>query len=469
MNKVKLSYFFGDKAFYKKVLAVALPMIIQNGITNFVNLLDNIMVGSVGTEPMAAVAIVNKLIFVYICCLFGGCAGVGIFTAQFYGKGDYDGVKKCFRLKLYTALTILSVALVTLTFAGESLISLFLHEGSETGDLALTLEYAKEYLSIIVIGLIPQAISECYAGTLRETQHTALPMAAGATAVFTNLVLNYILIFGNFGAPALGIKGAAIATVTSKFIEFFIIAITVHVRKDKYPFFVGAYRKVTLSLSFVSNVLKKSLPLLVNEAFWASGTAAMAYCYSLRGLAVVAGYNISTTVTDIFNIVALAFGNAIAIIVGNLLGANKMDEAKRSDAQLIVFAVIISIGLGAILFAFAPFFPLLYKNTAEEAKQLATSFLRIYSVYLVINVVACSCYFTLRAGGKTFITFLFDSVFMICVNFPFTFVLAYFTDMPIVPLYALSLSIEIIKCVMGIIFIKSGKWMQNIVKEEPAP
>ena len=462
--KNKLNYFFGDRTFYAKALSVAVPIMVQNGITNFVNLLDNIMVGSVGTEQMSAVAIVNKLIFVYNLCLFGGCAGVGIFTAQFYGKNDYEGVKKSFRLKLYTTISLLALVQVILNLFGESLISLFLHEGGETGDLALTLQYAKQYLSVIVIGLIPQAFTECYSSTLRETEHTQLPMKAGICAIATNLILNYILIFGHFGVPALGVRGAAIATVISKFVELSVVAGFVHRRNSKYSFLHGVYKTLKVPAEFIKAVLPKSLPLLVNEAMWAIGVAALTYCYSLRGLAVVAGYNISSTITDIFNVATLAFGNAIAIIVGNLLGADRMEEAKRTDVRLIVFSFMVCTGLAVVLFLSAPLFPMLYKNTAKEAKDLAVIFLRIYSVYLLVNTLSSASYFTLRSGGKTIITFLFDSVYMICVNFSFTFILAKFTDIHIIPLYALSLSVDIIKATVGLILVKSGKWMQNIVR-----
>ena len=462
--KQKLSYYFGDRAFYAKALSVAVPIMIQNGITNFVNLLDNIMVGAVGTEPMSAVAIVNKLIFVYNLCLFGGCAGVGIFTAQFYGKGDYDGVQKSFRLKLYTNLCLLAAALTVLITAGPTLIELFLHEGSETGDLAKTFEYAKEYLSVILIGIIPQAATEAYSSTLRETEHTTLPMKAGIAAIVTNLSLNYVLIFGHFGAPALGVRGAAIATVIAKFVELSVIMLTVRL-KDTYAFLHGIYNTLRVPLDFVKMVLPKSVPLLINEALWATGVTALTYCYSLRGLAVVAGYNISTTVTDIFNVATIAFGNAIAIIVGNLLGANRMKEAKQTDARLIVFSFMVSCGLAVILFLSAPLFPKLYTETAEEAKNLATSFLRVYSVYLLVNTISSASYFTLRSGGKTILTFLFDSVYMVCVAFPVAFLLAKFTAMPIVPLYACTLSVDIIKAVVGICLVKSGRWMQNIVNQ----
>lgn len=460
--KEKFRYFFGDRHFYAKALSVAVPIMVQNGITNFVNLLDNVMVGAVGTEQMSAVSIVNKLIFVYNLCLFGGCAGVGIFTAQFYGKGDYDGVKKTFRLKLYTNVCLLALSMVILLTAGPSLIELFLHEGSEKLDLARTFGYAKDYLAVILFGIIPQAFTEAYASTMRETEHTTLPMKAGICAIVTNLTLNYILIFGHFGAPALGVKGAAIATVIAKFVELAVLSISVHT-KEAYRFLHGVYKTLLVPLSFVRSVLPKSVPLLINEALWAIGVTSLTYCYSLRGLAVVAGYNISTTVTDIFNVATLAVGNAIAIIVGNLLGANKMKDAKKTDARLIVFALLVSLVLAVILFFCAPLFPALYSKTDPEAKALAVSFLRVYSFYMLVNTLASSAYFTLRSGGKTVITFLFDSVYMLCVAFPVAFCLAKFTALPIVPLYAITLSVDIIKAAVGMYLVKSGKWMQNIV------
>lgn len=459
----KLSIFFGDKNFYKKVLTIAIPIMVQNGITNFVNLLDNIMVGNVGTEQMSAVAIVNKLMFVFILCLFGGCAGVGIFTAQYFGKGDYEGVKKTFRLKLLTNLAVLAIAFTVTGLFQDNLISLYLNDIDNAGNTDLIFGYAKQYIAIIMIGMIPQAVTEAFSSTLRETEHTKLPMVAGGCAVLTNLCLNYVLIFGHFGAPALGVQGAAIATVISKFVELAIIAVVIKAKSD-YSFLHGAFKTLLVPVSFVKQVLPKSIPLLLNETGWAMGVASLAFCYSLRGTMVVAGFNISSTITDIFNVVSLAFGNAIAIMVGNLLGADKMEEAKKTTWRMITFSVLISIGLGIILFSCSSLFPMLYSGTDAEAKFLASSFLKIYSVYLLINTVACSCYFTLRSGGKTFITFIFDSIFMLCVAFPFTYVFATFTSLPIVPLYALSLSVDILKCVIGLILIKSGKWMQNIVK-----
>ena len=197
--------YVGDKAFYKTVLAIALPIMLQNGITNFVSLLDNIMVGQVGTEQMSGVAIVNQLIFVFNLLVFGTVAAGGIFTSQYHGKGNVDGVRQTFRFKLIAGTVILAVAVLIFALFNKQLIGLYLNDGSQEGDLELTLSYGVDYIWIMLIGLVPYTFSQAFAGTLRETEETLLPMIAGLAAVVVNCVGNYILIFGKFGAPELGV------------------------------------------------------------------------------------------------------------------------------------------------------------------------------------------------------------------------------------------------------------------------
>ena len=220
--------FIGDKAFYQKVLFLAVPMIIQNAITSFVSFLDNIMVGQIGTEQMSGVAIINQLMFVFNICIFGGVSGAGIFGTQYYGKGDYEGQKYTFRFKLYACLIITGIALLLFGFADESLISLYLSDNGSIGDISLALGYAQEYLTIMMIGLIPFAISQTYINTMRESGQSLVPMIASITAVLTNLVLDYILIFGILSIPAMGVAGAALATVIARFIECLIVVIWTH-------------------------------------------------------------------------------------------------------------------------------------------------------------------------------------------------------------------------------------------------
>ena len=217
--------FIGDRKFYKMVMAVAVPIMIQNGITNFVSLLDNIMVGRVGTEQMSGVAIVNQLLFVYYLCIFGGLAGAGIFTAQYFGQKDDEGIRHTFRYKIWIALILTLGAILIFIFGGETLIQVYLNGNCDGGDLQAALMYGKKYLSIMMFGLPAFMLLQVYVCTLRECGETVIPMKAGLCAVFCNLVLDYLLIFGKFGFPQLGVAGAALATVIARYIEALIVIV----------------------------------------------------------------------------------------------------------------------------------------------------------------------------------------------------------------------------------------------------
>ena len=196
---------------------IALPIMIQNAITNFVGMLDNIMVGRVGTDSMSGVAIVNQLMFIYYLCIFGGLAGVGIFTSQYYGSGDDEGIRHTVRIQVIMGAVLTGLGILIFRLFSDPLISLYLHSDDGIGDAAMTLLYAKGYLRIMYFGLMPFALSQVYANTLRSTGETVVPMYAGIAAVAVNLVGNYILIYGKFGAPAMGAEGAAAASGSSAF------------------------------------------------------------------------------------------------------------------------------------------------------------------------------------------------------------------------------------------------------------
>lgn len=454
---------FGDKAFYKMVLGVAVPIMIQNGITNFVGLLDNIMVGRIGTEQMSGIAIVNQLLQVFNLAIFGAISGAGIFTAQFYGCRNHKGVQQTFRFKLYICAAILVLGVSVLLCRGDSLILMYLHgEGNEAA-LEATLGYGRQYLLVMLAGLLPFAVEEIYAGTLRECGETKLPMMAGVIAVCVNLVLNYLLIFGKFGFPELGVVGAAVATVVSRYVQAAVVIVWTHTHSARMPFIVGAYREFRIPGLLAGNILKKGTPLMVNEIMWAAGIAVLNQCYSMRGLDAVAALNISTTISNLFNVVFMAMGSAISIIVGQLLGAGKMKEAKETDTRLIAFAVMSCIVLGSIMCLLAPLFPMLY-NTTDAVKELAKNLLRMAALCMPLWAFMHATYFTLRTGGKTIVTFLFDSVFLWVVTTPIAYVLSRYTDMHILYLYLSCQLLDIIKCAIGFILVKKGVWIQNIVE-----
>lgn len=457
--------YVGDKKFYKMVLAVAIPIMIQNGITNFVSLLDNIMVGQIGTEQMSGVAIVNQLVFVFNLCIFGVISGIGIFGAQFWGKKDYEGVRETFRFKMMSCTVIGLGAILLLKAFSTELISLFLHEGGSSGDIVKTLEYGKEYLAIILIGLIPFSINQAYSSTLRETGETMLQMKAGIAAVTVNMMFNYVLIFGKLGMPVLGARGAAIATVIARFVECIIIVSYTHKHKKKYIFIEDAYSSMKVSGVLIKHIFIKGTPLMCNELLWAAGMSMMTQCYSLRGLAVIAAINIANTISNLFSVVYISMGSAVSIIIGQLLGAGKMEEAKDTDRKLIFFSVTSCVVIAIFMIILAPAFPAIY-NTTDEVKALAANFIIVLALSMPLLAFTNAAYFTLRSGGKTVVTFLFDSVFVWLCSIPTAFVLSRYTSINIVWVYFICQMLEFIKCTIGFVLVRSGVWIENIVVEK---
>ncbi len=457
-----LKKYFGTWDFYKKVLVLTLPIMAQNGITNLVNMLDNVMVGAVGTLPMTGVTVSNTLLFVFNLCIFGIVSGAGIFSAQFFGNNDNVGVQRSFRLKIYFALVLAAVGIAVLLIFGENLISLYLKGEGTAEDRALTLNYAKEYLKIMLLGLIPFALSQCWSGTLRECNRPVIPMCAGFVAMGVNIVLNYVLIFGKLGLPAMGVKGAAIATVISRFAEFLTLAVWTRVTHKKNPFIVGVFKTLSVPLDLTKSILKKGLPLMLNEALWATGMATVNQCYSLRGLEVVAANNILQTFFNVFSVAFMAVGVGVGIILGQMLGANETEKARDTCRKLITFSVLVSVVVGAVFFVSAYVIPQVY-NTTVSVKATATALMQICAFAMPIDAFAHASYFTMRSGGKTGVTLIFDSGFVWAVSVPTAMLLVNLTSLNILWIYGVVQAMNLIKCIMGYIFIKKGYWINRVV------
>ena len=453
---------FGDRDFYAQVVAVVVPIIIQNTVSNVVSLLDNVMVGRVGTLQMSAVAIVNQLLFVFNLCIFGGLAGAGIFATQYAGAHDDKGVRDCFRVEWMIALSMLACALVVLIAFPKRLIGMYLAQETVQADAAATLGFGMDYLTVMLWGLLPFGVSQVYASTLREVGETRLPMFASVAAILVNLVFNYFLIFGKCGFPKLGVTGAAIATVLSRYVETAIIMVYTHMKSHHFGFIRGAYRSLRVPKPLMISILRRGTPLLVNEFLWSSGMAVLLQCYSVRGLDVVAACNIATTVSNLFKVVFLSMGNAVAIMVGQALGANDIERAKNCTWRLMTLSVGSNLIMATLLALFAPAIPNIY-NTEPHVRQIATQLIYVVAVMMPAYSFSHCCYFTLRSGGKTIITFLFDSVFTWCVNVPAAWLLAYKTGLGIVPLYFGVQALEMVKVVVGFVLVKKGVWIHNIV------
>ena len=463
--KQYLRRYLGDRSFYRMVIALILPIIVQQGVTSFVNLLDNVMVGALGTAQMSGVAITNQLIFVYNLTLFGGLSGAGIFGAQFFGHSDYDGMRHSMRFKLIFGVAATAIAIVLFALRGDSLVRLFLDSEANAGtDVAVTLGYAHDYIRVILWGLPAFMLVQCYAGTLRETGETVVPMVASVCAIFVNLIGNYLLIFGKLGLPELGVVGAAIATVLSRYVELAIVAVYTHKNAERFPFIKGVYRSLRIPLELVRRIAITGTPLLANELLWSLGTTFVNRNYSTRGLTVVAAMNIQSTAWMLFSIIMMAMGNAVSILVGQKLGAGKVEEAKDFDRKLLFFSVVSHIAIGVIVIACAGFIPMLY-NTETEVRELATRLLIVAGIALPIHAYIHCAYFTIRSGGRTFITMLFDSVYTWCIPVVLSLLLCRFTALPVATVFLIVQLSDVIKLFIAIPMLRSGFWAKNIIEK----
>ena len=456
--------YIGDKAFYKTIIFMVIPMILQMLITNLVSLIDNIMVGQLGTDPMNGVSIVNQFVFVFNVTIFGAVAGPSIFGAQFFGKGDHEGQKYTFRFRLLVCTAIIALAALICSIFGSQLISLFISKKSSHEQTEAILKNGMEYLKIMIVGFIPFGIGQAYSSVIRECGETKIPMAGAMSAIGINVLLDYGLIFGKLGLPELGVRGAAWATVIAKTFEALVVIVWAHTHHDRNKYIIGLFRGFSIPSKLVSDMIVRGIPMLFNEFLWSLGMSTVMQCYSVRSADVVAARNISSVMTNLFSSVYIQMGACIAIIVGAKLGANKLDDARDTDNKMLFFAVVSAAAVGLLTIPLAPLFPALYK-TEQHIRDLATYMIIIQAFAMPLWSYTNACYFTLRSGGKTGITFLFDFGFTWFIMIPLAYILSHFTSLDIRIVFAIVTYSEIIKVAIGYFMVRSNVWINNIVDD----
>ena len=464
--------FIGTKAFYRSVLVILLPLVIQQGISSAVNLLDNLMVGSLGEESLSAVSVVNQILMVFNLTIFGGLSGVSIFGAQFAGKADVDGMRQAFRAKLYFILAVVTIGVMLLGWGGEGFINLFLAGEVDASRAALALSEALDYLHIMLWGLLPFALVQAYAGSMREMGKTVATMTGSIISILTNLVLNFLLIYpvrelNVFGASftmwgaGMGVRGAAVATVISRFVEMVFVLTYAHLHQNRYIFLKGAFRNGYVPLHLLKRIAVTGTPLMLNEVLWSLGMTFINQCYSTRGMTALAALNITSTAWNLFCIIMFAMGNAVSIMVGQCLGQGDKAAARDTDNKLLFITVVSHLLLGGLLCLCAGIIPTWFDVT-EETRRLAHQTLIIAGAALPIHAFLHATYFTIRSGGKTFITFLFDSVYTWCVPAVLAFCLSRLTDVSVVVIYFAIQFIDVIKLVIGLLMLRSDFWANDI-------
>ena len=449
----------------KAVMTMALPSMLSMLINIVYNLADTFFVGQTGdSNQVAAVSVSMPLFLLFIATgnLFGvgGCA----FISRSLGEGRKDRVKTISAFCIYASIAVgLVLGIIFFTLKNQILMLVGASEN--------TLGLAADYLKWVALGA-PSIVLAITASNLVRGEGAAKESMIGSViGQITNIILDPIFIlhtgdklFGinmPFGFD-MGVAGAAIATVLSRYVEAAIVIGWTHRHTEKNAFAKGLYSTLKVPANLTKKILVKGTPLLFNETLWASAMAMLTQCYSIRGLNVVASLNISNTINNVFNIVFIALGDSVAIIVGQLLGAGDMKKARDTDNKMIAFSVMCCTCVAMVMFVMAPLFPMLY-NTNDEARELAKYLIMITAFFMPQNAFLHATYFTLRSGGKTIITFLFDSVFIWCVSVPIAFVLSRYTGIHVLVIYACVQLADLIKCVIGFVLVKKGVWLQNIV------
>lgn len=444
---------FGDRYFYKKVYTVAIPIILQQFITAVVQLIDNIMVGNLGEVAISSVATVNQIFFVVILVTFGIVGGAGIFSAQYFGAKDFDKLKQTFRIKIISSVCISIIAILFITIFKKNLVGIFLDKNSETFAAGI------EYLNIAIFTLLPLSISTSIGFTFREVAKPVIPMTTSIIAIITNTTLNYLLIFGNFGFPQLGVEGAAIATLIARIVE--LIALLYFVRKHGLVFSTRLKELFSIKLDVVKSVVRKALPLTLNELLWSLGVASQFKGYALRGTEAVAGYQISYTVFQIAFVLFAGLSGAINVMVGNSLGANKLEEARDNAFKLIALGVQMAIFISLILLSSSNLILSLYDITEVTSKIVSYNMITL-AIFFPLFVVSVGCFFTMRAGGDVKSTLIMDALFMWLVPVPLALILGYFTKLEIYEMFIIVQSTEILKVSIAVYYYRKGKWVKNL-------
>ncbi len=453
-KSLSIKQIFFDKDFLSKLFALALPIILQNFINSFVNILDTIMIGRLGSVEIAAVGLGNQLFFLLNLLLYGIASGGMVFTAQFWGKKDLPGLRKAFGISMILSLffsTIFTVLCITMP---EQILSLY------SNDIAV-IKLGAKYLRLSALCFIPFSISFIFMFTLRSIEQVKITVVITFISFSLNLVLNAVLIFGLFGFPRLGVRGAAIATVIARLVELFLfISIT---KIKKYPILGKIKEHLAFDIRFLKIFFIVVTPVIISESIWSLGMTFHHKIFAGINTFSYAAFNIGNTVAQLIWVIFVGLANAISVLIGKKIGEGNYDEAKNYAYRIAFLSPILAVIIGSLLIPIACSLPFIF-NVEPEVTKIAKQLLfilvaiypiKVFNVTMVIGVI--------RAGGDTRFGVLYDACIMWIFSIPLAFYLSRYTSVSTWLVYACLFTDEPIKLILGIWRLKSGKWLRAVV------
>lgn len=449
--------YFGNTKFYKEVLFIAIPVMGHMFVTTLVALIDNFMVAQLGDIKMSGVNISNQIFFIVQVATSSLATAGGIFLAQYTGAREKKGMQQAFRFKVLMLLLVAIISIIVVVLFCEPLLYAMAGKNTNAQDI---IPYGKQYMLIIVFTFIPFALSTALGTSLRETGSPRAPFVIALIAALTNVIGNYIFIYGNFGAPKLEVAGAAYSTVFAKILEF-ILLILFSYKKD---FFVSLFRIFKVELKVVKEIFKRSGWLLLADLTWAfSETIINAVYNGMGGSEVVSGMSAGWTICDLFFLTHIGLGTAITVVIGGLLGQNKLDEAREKSRWFIGLSLIVGIVVGGIeALSSLILVPSIFGQLSVAAQTVAMRLLLVVAAYLPIWSLTNAQYYVLLAGGDSFSMSMIDSSINAFISVPLAFLLARYTGVGPVLLYAIIKIASIIKPILTYFPLKKETWVKNL-------
>lgn len=448
---------FRDKEFFLTILTLVIPITLQNLISSSLNMVDNLMIGKLGENAIAAVGLVNQYFFIFMLCLSGINAGAGIFMSQFWGRKDTLNIRRMLGLDLILSIIASVIFSFTAFIFPEGIMKIFTKDTTVIG-------LGSQYLKIIGITFIFTGITQGYSTALRCTGIAKPPMFASLIGVLVNGFLNWILIFGHFGFKPMGVVGAAIATSIARFIEMLFVLVYSYGFND----IISAKLKEMISFSndFVKVYFKTSLSVIINEIVWALGMTAYSVIYAKIGISAVASMQIATTINNMFMVLCIGLATAASIIIGNKIGADEEDVAIEYATKLGVLAPLVGLVTGIALWITSPIIVKAF-NISEETLNITVTVLKIMAVFAPLrffNVLMIVGVF--RGGGDTMYSMLVQLGTVWCFAIPAGFIAAAYFKLPLNKVYFIICLEEVIKIGFEAKRLRSKKWIRNVVEDE---
>ncbi len=459
-----LRKYIAPAAFYRETLAIALPVMLQLLIQNLVSLVDNFMVSGLGDIKMSGVNVCGQILFVFMVLLNTICLSGGIFMSQYCGAEDRRGMRQALYFKFFAAGAAILVYLFACLAVPRRVLSLMVIGNVQAGAI---LDEGVKYMRLMSLAGVPMVISTAFASSLREIGRVRPPLMISVAATAVNTFLNWILIYGRLGAPRLEVRGAALATVTARCVE--MVLFLIYVLRTMPPFIApirsADARPVLPDLPLLAFILRKGVLILVSEMIWVLSETMITAIYNGRGGAdVVSGMAAAFAIANLIFVVFSGTTTAITVILGQTLGRGELDEARRRKNWLMAAALLFGAAMAGIGIAATGLVPLVFGRLSASAQHICRTMIVCISLYLPLQAYLNAQFAVSRAGGDTAMGAWADGMCTLVLMLPVMFLLARYTSLGPVAMYAWIKSTDAVKVVVCHCLLKKEKWVRNLAR-----